>query len=166
MLTYLLTALLPSSHCLLLLSASFSGQLSQADCSLRPSFVNWLSLSSLGLSFPRSLPVSWSGPLRGFRAKTDKKTLWVAPTQTETNATHRVSVLKNKKNIRKSKPSSKYRKLFSQTMVISSYLRKYYFVFMDWIYLWIYAILGRIHYIISRFEFRVFRLLDWMPYQN
>ena len=58
MLTHLLTALFPSSHCLLLLTVSFSGQLSQADCSLLPSFVNWLSLSSLGPSSPPPLLVS------------------------------------------------------------------------------------------------------------
>ena len=40
MLTHLLTALLPSSHCFFLLTVSFSGQLSQADCSLLPFFVN------------------------------------------------------------------------------------------------------------------------------
>ena len=40
MLTHLLTALFPSSHCLFLLTVSFSGQLSQADCSLLASFVN------------------------------------------------------------------------------------------------------------------------------
>ena len=45
-LTHLSTALLPSSHCHLLLTLSFSGQLSQADCSLLASFVNWLSRSS------------------------------------------------------------------------------------------------------------------------
>ena len=38
--THLLTAQLPSFHCLLLLTVSFSGQLFQADCSLLPSFVN------------------------------------------------------------------------------------------------------------------------------
>ena len=65
--------------------------LPSADCSLHPSFVNWLSLSSLGPSFPPPLPVSCSGPLCGFRAKTDKEILWVAPTQTETNATHHVT---------------------------------------------------------------------------
>ena len=36
------SALLPSFHCLLLPTVSFSGQLIQADCSLLPSFVNWL----------------------------------------------------------------------------------------------------------------------------
>ena len=49
MLTYLLTVfstLLPSSHCLLLSTVSSSGQLSQANCSLLPSFVNWLCLLS------------------------------------------------------------------------------------------------------------------------
>ena len=40
MLTHLLTALVPSSRCPLLLTVSFSGQLSQANCSLLPSFVN------------------------------------------------------------------------------------------------------------------------------
>ena len=48
-----------------------------------------LSLSSLGPSFPPLLQVSWeissSGPLFGFRAKTYKEIVWVAPTQTETN---------------------------------------------------------------------------------
>ena len=99
MLTHLLTALLPSSHCFLLPTVSFYGQLSQADCSLLPSFVNWPSLSSLGPSFPPPLPVSHSGPLCGFRAKTDKEILWVAPTQTETNATHRVTQLMHKNTI-------------------------------------------------------------------
>ena len=64
------------SHCLFLPTVSFSGQLSQADCSLLPSFVNWLSLSSLGPSFPRPLPVSQeispSCPLCGFRTKTKR----------------------------------------------------------------------------------------------
>ena len=45
-----------------------------------PFFVNWLSLSSLG------------SPLCGLRAKTDKRILWPTPTQTETNATHRVTI--------------------------------------------------------------------------
>ena len=40
MLTHILTALLPSSHCLHLLTVSFSGQLSRADCSLLPFFAN------------------------------------------------------------------------------------------------------------------------------
>ena len=47
MLTHLLTvlsALLLSFHCLLLLTVSFSGQLSQANCSLLLSFINWLCL--------------------------------------------------------------------------------------------------------------------------
>ena len=42
------------------------------------------SLSSLRLSFSPLLPVSHSGPLCRFRAKTDKEILWVAPTQMET----------------------------------------------------------------------------------
>ena len=56
-LTHLLTvfsALLPSSHCLLQPTVSFSEQLSQADCSVLPSFINCLSLSSLGPSLPQS----------------------------------------------------------------------------------------------------------------
>ena len=57
MLTHLLTALLLSSHCLLLLTVSFLGQLSRADCSLLPSFVKRLSLSSLVPSFPPPLLV-------------------------------------------------------------------------------------------------------------
>ena len=77
-LTHLLTALLPSSHCLLQLTVSFSGQLPQVDYSLLPFFINWVSLSSLGRSFPPPLP------LCGLRAKTEKEILWVAPTQTET----------------------------------------------------------------------------------
>ena len=88
MLTHLLTALLPSSHCFLLLTVSFSGQLSQADCSLLPSFVNWLSLSSLGPFLPLPLPVSReispSGPLCGFHAKAHKEILWLACTHTPT----------------------------------------------------------------------------------
>ena len=48
----------------------FSGQLSETDCSLLPSFVNCLSLSSLGSSLPAPLPVSRSGPFCGFCAKT------------------------------------------------------------------------------------------------
>ena len=79
MLTHLLTALLLSSHYLLLPTMSFSGQLFQINRSLRPSFVNWLSLSSLGPSFPPLLPVSRqispSSSLCGFHAKTDKDIL-------------------------------------------------------------------------------------------
>ena len=75
----------------------FSGQLSQADCSLLHSFVNSLSLSSLGPSFPPplsvSLGISPSGPLFGFHAKTDKEILWPAPTETEMNATYCVTLL-------------------------------------------------------------------------
>ena len=59
MLTHLLTVfsvLLSSSPCLLLPTVSFSGQLSQADCSLLPSFVNCFYLSSLAPSFPPPLP--------------------------------------------------------------------------------------------------------------
>ena len=69
MLTHFLTALLPSSHCLLLLTVSFSGQLSQADCSFLPSFVNCLSLSFLGSSFPPSLLVSREALCVGFAPK-------------------------------------------------------------------------------------------------
>ena len=52
-LTHFSTALLPSSHCLLLRTVSFSGQRSQADCSLLPSFVNSLSVFS-GTFLPSS----------------------------------------------------------------------------------------------------------------
>ena len=45
-------------YCLLLLTVSFSGQLSQADWSLLPYSVNWLSLSFLRPSFPPPLLVS------------------------------------------------------------------------------------------------------------
>ena len=75
-----LDCLLPSSHYLLLPTVSFSGQLSQADRSLRPSFVNPLSLSSLRLSFPPPLLLLHSCPLCGFRTKTDKEILRPAPT--------------------------------------------------------------------------------------
>ena len=75
MLTNLLTVVLPSSRCFLLLTVSFSGRLSQADCSLLFSFVNCLSLSS----FPPPLPVLRailpSCTLGGFRAKTVKEIL-------------------------------------------------------------------------------------------
>ena len=70
----------------------FSRQLSQADGSLWPSVVNWLSLSSLGPSFrppfPVSREISPAGILCGFRAKADKDILWPAPPQTEMNATY------------------------------------------------------------------------------
>ena len=92
-LTHLLTvfsALLPSSHCRLRPSLD---SLSQADCSLLPSFVNCLSLSSLGPSFPPPLLVSCSGSLCGFCAKTEKEILWVTPTQTEMNATHHITLI-------------------------------------------------------------------------
>ena len=92
MLTHLLTALLPSSHYLLLLTVSYSGLLSQAHWSLQLFFVNCLSRSSLGHSFPPPLPVSQeissSGLLCGFHAK---GILRPTPTQTETNSTHRVT---------------------------------------------------------------------------
>ena len=97
MLTHLLTVQLPSSPCLLLLTVSFFGQLSQADCPLLSSFVNSLSLSSLRPSFPRPLPVSWeilySGSLCGFNAKADKVIPWPAHThKRKRNATHRVTL--------------------------------------------------------------------------
>ena len=60
-------------------SVSFSGQLSQAGCSLLPCFVNCFFLSSLRPSFPPPLPhsreISPSGPLYGFLAKTDEEIL-------------------------------------------------------------------------------------------
>ena len=66
----------------------FSTLLSSPDCLLLLSFVNYLSLSSLGPSFPRPLPVSReisrSGPLCGFRAKADKGILRLTPTHTNT----------------------------------------------------------------------------------
>ena len=71
---------LPCSHLLtdLLLTVFFP-----ADC-------------SLGSSFPRPLWVSWeishASPLCGFRTKTGKGFLWLAPTPTETDATHRVTI--------------------------------------------------------------------------
>ena len=69
-------------------SVNWSLLLSSADCVL---------LASLGPSFPRPLPVSWeisrTGPLCGFRAKTDKGILWPASTHTETNATHCVTII-------------------------------------------------------------------------
>ena len=61
MLIHLLTDLLQSSHCLLLSTVSFSGQLSQADRSLLPFFINWLSLSLFSRTF---LPFSTSGLAR------------------------------------------------------------------------------------------------------
>ena len=61
---------------LLTVSFSFSWLLSQADWSLLSFFVNCLSVSSFGPSFPRPLPVSWeispTGPLWEFRAKTKR----------------------------------------------------------------------------------------------
>ena len=78
-------------------TVSFPELLSQADCSLLPSFVNWLSLSSLGPSFSPPLPVVWanspSGSLCGFRAKTDKEILWPALIQKEMNATYCVTII-------------------------------------------------------------------------
>ena len=81
----------PSVDCVLLCTAISSRLFSSAFlCQL-------FSLSSLGPSFSRPFPVlqdiSPSGPLCGFRAKTDKEILWLAPTQTEMNATYCVTVL-------------------------------------------------------------------------
>ena len=86
MLAHLLTALLPSSHCLLLLTVSFSGQYLKLTVLFCPP----LSTASLCL---------WDLPsLLHFRSRAQalyvsfapKQIIRVAPTQTETNATHRV----------------------------------------------------------------------------
>ena len=72
----LISRLTPSLDCNLILTA--------LSCQL-----------SLGLSFPRPLPVSWeisrANPLGGFRTKTNKGILWLAPTPKETNAIYRVT---------------------------------------------------------------------------
>ena len=72
------------------------------DCSLLPtglfcSLLLTVLPSSLGLSFPRPLPVSWeisrTISLCGFCAKTDKGIVWLAPTHTQTtNGQHRVTI--------------------------------------------------------------------------
>ena len=78
----------PSADCVILRTASSSRLVSSALlCQL-------LSLSSLEPSFPPLLlvsrEISSSGPLCGFRAKTDKEIVRVTPTQTET---HRVTMI-------------------------------------------------------------------------
>ena len=84
-------SLLPSANCVLLWAATSSQLFSYAL------LVNWLSLSSLGLSFPPPLSVSReispSDLLCGFCAKTDKEILWPAPIQTEMNTTYCVTNL-------------------------------------------------------------------------
>ena len=95
MLTHLLTLAIPACG-----STHLSSRLlSPADCLvLTTSLFCLLLCSALGPSFPRPLPVSCeiscASPLCVFRAKTDKRILWLAPTptHTETNATHRVTL--------------------------------------------------------------------------
>ena len=70
--------LFPSSHYLLLPTVSFSGQLSPADCSLLPSFVNWRSLSSLGPSFPLPLRSHAQALCVGFSSKQKRMLLIVS----------------------------------------------------------------------------------------
>ena len=76
--------------------------LSPADCLLLfsllpPSAGSLFLFTTLGPSFPYPLPVLWeishTSPLCGFHAKTDKGILWLAPTPTEMNATHHVTML-------------------------------------------------------------------------
>ena len=78
----------PSADCVLFWTAISS---------LLSSALPWLSLSSLWPSFLPPLPVSreisLSSPLCGFRAKTDKEILWLAPTKMEMNANYCVTVL-------------------------------------------------------------------------
>ena len=78
--SYLLTDLLLTAlSCWLISSAPFS----------------WLLLLFSGTFHSLTPPVSWeisrTSPLCGFRAKTDKGILWLAPTPTETNVNHRVT---------------------------------------------------------------------------
>ena len=74
----------PSANCVLLWTAISNRLFSSA--------LLCLSLSSLGPTFPPPLLVSCSGPLCGFCTKTDKEILWVAPSQTEMNASHCVTM--------------------------------------------------------------------------
>ena len=71
----------------------FSWLLSHADCPLLlPAFFCLLSdLPSL-VQLSVSWEISRAGPLCGFRAKTDKGILWMAPSHRETDATHSVTV--------------------------------------------------------------------------
>ena len=83
MLTHLLTAL----FCQLVSSALF--------CWLSPPGL-FYQLASLGLSFPRPLPVSSKilhpSSFGGFRARTNEGILWLAPTNTKTtNSQHSVT---------------------------------------------------------------------------
>ena len=59
---------------------------------LTVSFWLFSDLPSL-LLFPISWEISRVSPLCGFRAKTDKGIVWLVPTPTETNATHRATML-------------------------------------------------------------------------
>ena len=83
--------------CLLLLTISFSGQLSQADWSLLPCSVNWLSLSSLGPPFPPPLLVSWeispSVLCVGFMPKQTKRSSEWRQHKRKRIATHRITHL-------------------------------------------------------------------------
>ena len=96
--------LLTDLFCRLVSSATFCWLCpSSLDCFLMPTVLCSFLLTvlscwlSLGPSFPRFLPVSSeisrADPLRGFRAKTDKGILWLAPTPTETDDTHSVTYL-------------------------------------------------------------------------
>ena len=78
-------------------SVNWSLLLPSADCLLLVSFVSWLSLSSLGSSFPHPLPalreIFHLSPLCGFHVKADKGSLWLTPIHTEMDATHSVTLV-------------------------------------------------------------------------
>ena len=80
----LIFSLPPSANCVLHLTAISSDWSLLLTVLFSPP-LSTDSLSSLGLSFPRRLPVSWE------MLRQNKGILWLASTHTETEATHSVT---------------------------------------------------------------------------